>query len=466
MQPFRYHVFVCDQQKPEGAPSCGARGGLAVIEALRREVAAEGLEDQVQVTACGSLGLCESGPNVVVYPEGVWYRGVTPADAPELVEEHFRHGRTVARLERREVDEVRAEMAANREKRLAAVRAREASSALPDDLNDRIRAFQQSRVILTALELDLFTAIGDGGTAAGIAARIHTDPRATEMLLHALASMQLAAKRDGVFYNAPVAARYFTAGSPLNARPGLLHTAALWKSWSALTECVRSGASAVHQEMGERSSEWTQAFIAAMHRNATERAAPLVAAVGAQGVRRMLDVGGGSGAYAIAFAAANPDLHAYILDLGTVVPIAQRHIEQAGMASRVHARAGDLRTDHLGEGYDLVLVSAVCHMLDEKENARLIGRCHDALAPGGRLVIQEFILDPDKCAPQSATLFSLNMLVGTRAGASYSEPEYTEWMRAAGFTAIRRVRLPGPAGLMIGARGTDTGPAAEVSDIG
>jgi (2Fe-2S) ferredoxin/predicted O-methyltransferase YrrM len=452
MQPFRYHVFVCDQQKPEGAPSCGAGGGLAVIEALRREVAAQGLESQVQVTACGSLGLCESGPNAVVYPEGTWYSGLTLADAPELVEEHFRNGRPVARLERRDVGEVCAEMAANRDKRLAAVRAREASGALPDDLNERIRAFRQSRVILTALELDLFSVIGEGGAAADIAARIHADPRATEMLLHALASLQLVAKRDGVFHNSPVAARYFTAGSPHNARPGLLHTASLWKTWSTLTECVRSGTCAIPQELGERSSDWTQAFIAAMHRNAAERAAPLVAAVGAQGVRRMLDVGGGSGAYSIAFAAANPELEAYILDLAAVVPLAQRHIEQAGVAGRVHTRIGDLRTDHLGEGYDLVLVSAICHMLDEKENAHLIGRCYGALAPGGRLTIQDFILDPDKCSPQSAALFSLNMLVGTRAGASYSEPEYTAWMHAAGFTAIRRVHMPGPAGLMIGTR--------------
>ena len=422
MQPFRYHVFVCDQQKPEGAPSCGARGGLAVIEALRREVAARGLESQVQVTACGSLGLCESGPNAVVYPEGTWYCGLTPADAPELVEEHFRHGRPLARLERGDVDQVRAEMAANRDKRLAVMRAREAAGALPDDLNDRIRAFQQSRVILTALELDLFTAIGDGGVAADIAARIHADPRATEMLLHALASLQLVSKRDGVFHNSPAAARHFSAASPHNARPALMHTAGLWKNWSTLTECVRAGTSVIHREVAERSSDWTQAFIAAMHRNAVERAVPLVAAVGAQGVRRMLDVGGGSGAYSIAFAAAN------------------------------HTRIGDLRTDHLGEGYDLVLVSAICHMLDEKENAHLIGRCFDALAPGGRLAIQEFILEPDKCAPQSAALFSLNMLVGTRAGASYSEPEYTAWMHAAGFTTIHRVRMPGPAGLIIGTR--------------
>ena len=80
MLPFRFHVFVCDQQKPEGLPCCAARGGAQIIEALRREVHSQGLDGEVQVTACGSLGLCEHGPNLVVYPEGAWYSGVTTAD--------------------------------------------------------------------------------------------------------------------------------------------------------------------------------------------------------------------------------------------------------------------------------------------------------------------------------------------------------------------------------------------------
>ena len=452
MQPYRYHVFVCDQHKPEGAPSCPANGGGAVLEAFRHEVASQGLEDDVQITACGSLGLCESGPNAVVYPEGVWYGHLTAADIPELVEEHFVNGHPLQRLSRGSQEQVRAEMENNRTKRVAAVRAREASGALPDDLNDRLRAFQQSRVILTALELDLFSAVGAGGTAIDIAARMKTDARATGMLLHALAALQLVTKEEGIFRNAPVAARYFTTGSPQNARPALLHGAGLWKTWSTLTDCVRTGTSVAQAETGERAEEWTEAFIAAMHRNALERSGALVAAVGAQSVRRMLDVGGGSGAFSIAFAGANPELQADILDLAAVVPIAQRHIVSAGVSGRVRTRVGDLRTDPLGEGYDLVLVSAICHMLDEEENARLMARCFGALTPGGRLIIQEFILNPDKCGPPFAALFSLNMLVGTRAGASYNEPEYTNWMQAAGFTGIRRVRMPGPAGLMIGTR--------------
>jgi predicted O-methyltransferase YrrM len=178
----------------------------------------------------------------------------------------------------------------------------------------------------------------------------------------------------------------------------------------------------------------------------------VVRAVGAAEVRRMLDVGGGSGAYSIAFAKANPELTADILDLGEVTLIAQGHIERAGVADRVRVRAGDLRVDKLGEGYDLVFVSAICHMLDENENRDLLGRCRDALRPGGRIVVQEFILQADKTAPKSAALFALNMLVGTRAGSAYSEPEYAAWLAEAGFQEIRRVRLPGPAGLMIGTR--------------
>jgi len=91
-------------------------------------------------------------------------------------------------------------------------------------------------------------------------------------------------------------------------------------------------------------------------------------------------------------------------------------------------------------------------MLSPAENCNLLGRCHAALASGGRIVIQDFILEPDKAAPRWGALFALNMLVGTRAGSSYSEPEYAGWLKSAGFRGIQRVRLPGPAGLMIAAR--------------
>jgi cyclopropane fatty-acyl-phospholipid synthase-like methyltransferase len=166
----------------------------------------------------------------------------------------------------------------------------------------------------------------------------------------------------------------------------------------------------------------------------------------------MLDVGGGSGAYSIAFAQANPALRVDILDLAAVEPIARRHIQDAGVADRVNVRAGDLRFGQLGEGYDLVFVSAICHMLSPAENLDLLRRCRAALAPGGRVVVQDFILEPDKTAPRFAALFALNMLVGTRGGASYSEPEYAAWLAEAGFREIRHADLPGTTSLMIASR--------------
>ena len=449
MEPFRFHVFVCDQQKPEGVPCCSAHGSAQVLDALRREVVARGLEDEVQVTTCGSLGLCEHGPNLVVYPEGIWYSGVTPSDVPEIVRSHFQQGTPVEALVRTDPAMLRAEILQNREKMFAARRAREAAGVLPDDLNALIRGFQESRAILTALELDLFTAVGERATAAEVANRVHTDPRSTEMLLNALASLRLLLKQDGVFRNSPPVARYLTAASPDNARPALLHTAHLWQRWSTLTSCVRAGTAVAHDIDAGRRPDWTEAFIAAMHRNACERAPLVVRATGVQSVRHMLDVGGGSGAYAIAFARANPALRADILDLAAGEPIARRHILAAGMADRVIVRPGDLRSGPLGEGYDLVFLSAICHMLSPEENLDLLRRCRSALLPGGRIVVQDFILEPDKTAPRFAALFALNMLVGTRSGATYSEPEYAAWLAEAGFQNIRHAPLPGITGLMI-----------------
>jgi SAM-dependent methyltransferase len=377
---------------------------------------------------------------------------VRPEDIPEIVRSHFQHGHPVDRLMNRDAATLRQEICTNREKMLAGMRARDAAGELPDDLLQMIRGFQESRAALTAIELDAFTAVGKGASGKEVAAKLGTGPRATEMLLNALVALGLLTKHDGRFHNTPATARYFVAGSPDDARVGMLHTVHLWPRWSTLTECVRKGTSVTYKETTEREEEWTEAFIAAMHRNARARAPLVVQAVGSEGVRRMLDVGGGSGAYSIAFAKANEQLHVELLDVPAVLPIAQRHIDEAGLGQRIKTRAGDLRIDKFGQGFDLVLVSAICHMLGPEENLDLLKRCHEALASGGRIVISDFVLEADKTTPRFGALFALNMLVGTREGSSYSENEYAAWLKDAGFSDIRRIRLPGPANLMLGTR--------------
>ncbi|MGA2382821.1 MAG: methyltransferase [Gemmatimonadales bacterium] len=452
MQPFTYHVLACDQKKPDGAPCCSARGSAAVIEALRREIGAAGLGDTVQLTTTGSLGLCDRGPNLVVYPDGTWYSGVTPADVPEIVRQHFGEGRPVTRLANGDAASVKTEILAGRAKHLAALKARDTAGVVPDELMGAIRGYQESRIMLTAIELDVFTAVGGGATAETVAKRCGTDRRATELLLNALVALDVMRLAGDGYENTPLAGRFLVAGSPDDARIALRHNLSLWTTWSSLTEAVRVGHTALRAEMRERGDDWTVPFIAAMHRGAAVRAPLVVEAIGASPIRRMLDVGGGSGAYAIAFAQANPNLTAVVLDLPTVLPIAEGHIGDAGLATRITTRAGDLRRDDLGRDFDLVFLSSICHMLGPDGNRDLLARAARALAPGGRVVVQDFILEPDRTGPRQAVLFAINMLVGTEAGGTYTEDEYASWLRTAGLTDVRRIRLKGPADLIVGVR--------------
>jgi SAM-dependent methyltransferase len=306
------------------------------------------------------------------------------------------------------------------------------SRTLPD-LLQALHGFRESRVLLTAVELDVLSACGAGAGVGAVAAAAGADPRAMGMLLDALTALGVLAK-EGDRY------RCTEAGAALGReRAGLMHIARLWHTWSTLTECVRTGCS---ERRGPKGDD-TPHFIAAMHARAVTVAADAVRMVGARGVGRLLDVGGGPATFAIAFAQAEPGLRAEVMDLEPVLPIARGHIRDAGLEDRVTARAGDLRTDSLGQGWDLILVSAICHMLSEEENQDLLARCARALAPGGRVAIREFILDPDRAGPPFAALFALNMLVGTERGNTYTEAEYRAWLEGAG---CRRVTRPDPQG--------------------
>ena len=98
MEPFRIHLFLCTQQKPEGVTSCVASGSSAVLDRLDREIQARGLDNEVQLTTSGCMGLCDEGPVMVVYPAGLWYRRVRASDVPEIVDSHLRAGKIVDRL--------------------------------------------------------------------------------------------------------------------------------------------------------------------------------------------------------------------------------------------------------------------------------------------------------------------------------------------------------------------------------
>lgn len=306
----------------------------------------------------------------------------------------------------------------------------------PESLAALARSFMESRVFLTAAELDLFTLLsGKPLSLEEAAAARGADRRALAILLDALAGMGLLEKRDGRWRTAPELAPFLSADGEKSLLPLALHSVHLWDRWSRLTEVV-AGA---RPSAGDPEAA-TRAFIGAMHAVAAPRAEGLVAAVAPGGARRLLDVGGGPGTYALAFVRAVPGLRATLFDLPPVVEIARANVAAAGLLDRFDLVAGDLRTDPFPGGHDLAFVSAIVHMLGPGGNVALFRKVHAALVPGGRVVVRDHVMSPDRTAPRAGALFAVNMLVGTEEGGTFTFDEIAGWLREAGFDAPRLIR--------------------------
>ena len=291
------------------------------------------------------------------------------------------------------------------------------------------RAFMESRVLLTGTELDLFTLAASAPVSAReIAGRIGADLRALTIVLDALAAMGLMIKKDDAYRTEPSAARLLAANGPESILPIIRHSVDLWERWGRLTGKVA----------GPRTPDAPMsAFIGAMHAIARPLAPRIVALVNPAGARRLLDVGGGSGSYTLAFLEAAPEMRATIFDLPQVIEMARERVGAAGMLERVTLVPGDFRTDPLPGGHDLAFVSAIIHQNSPAENVMMFRKIFAALSPGGRIVVRDHILSPDRTEPRPGALFAVNMLVGTEAGNSYTEAEIRETLTEAGFTGIR-----------------------------
>ena len=325
-------------------------------------------------------------------------------------------------------------------------------SLSPQGILEPAWAFQRSRVLLTAHELNLFTVLGDGSKTSGEVARaLRTDERATDRLMNALCSMGLLEKEDGRFSNAPLASRFLVEGRP-DYLAGLMHMVHLWETWSTLTQAVRQGRSVADRTAGvnERGADWLRAFIAAMHWRACQHAPGVVGLLDLSGVSRVLDVGAGSGAYAMAFVRVRDGITATAFDLPNVIPLTQEYIKQIGLQEMVKTVVGDYNVDPLGSGYDLVFLSAIIHSSSPSQNHVLIRKAAEALTRHGQVVVQDFIVDEDRTGPPFAALFALNMLVGTEAGDTYTTSEIRQWMEEAGLRHVVRKDTPFGTSLIIG----------------
>jgi SAM-dependent methyltransferase len=287
--------------------------------------------------------------------------------------------------------------------------------------------FRASRIILTANNLRVFENIGKGRTADDMASVLKTDPRATEILLDAVASLGLLRKSRGTYRLAPPAKRFLLPDSPWYQGDMLRHADTLWRTWSGLDDVVRTG------EPNRSGARRHDVFIRAMHNNAVLRVKALIDALDLRGVRTALDLGGGPGTYGIAL--AKRGINVTLFDLPGTLEVAQKMIRQS-RTKNISFRSGDFHLDDIGSGYDLVLLSQVLHSNSETEAQVLLGRVFDALTPHGKVAIHEFTLNEDHASPVPGALFSVNMLVNTAGGRSYTRKEMKGWLTNTGFKKI------------------------------
>ncbi len=303
----------------------------------------------------------------------------------------------------------------------------------PEPLLRMARGFMEARVLLTAAELDLFTQLAAEPRSASALAREHGwQLRPLTTVLDTLAAMELLRKKAGVYRCPPEMAGRLASGGPDSILASILHTADLWERWSGLTARVKGGRSGPPTR-----PDYTRAFIGAMDVIARSLAPRIVAAVKPAGARRLLDVGGASGTYTLAFLQAAPEMRATLFDLPDVIPLARERLAAAGCLERVTLAAGDYLTDPLPGGHDLAWLSAIIHANGPEENLALFRKVWAALSPGGRLIIRDHVMDDERTAPRAGALFAVNMLVATRAGGTYTFAEIADGLANAGFREVR-----------------------------
>ncbi len=294
----------------------------------------------------------------------------------------------------------------------------------------RISAFAPSRIILTANNYRIFDHLdGRGRTAEALSKVLRTDIRATELLLNSLVSIGLLEKKDGRYINSDVSSRYLVKGKPDYQGDILKHNNVLWDNWSGLDRVLKTG-------KPFRKSHDHESFILGMHNLALQKVKGILKGLDLQRVKKILDLGGGPGTYAIAFAKKGMDVA--LMDFPATLRISKSIIAEAGLTSHIRLIPGDFMKDELGSGYDMIFISQIFHAYSPEECMAVLRKCRVSLNKGGRVVVQEFYLDESRTGPLQGAVFAINMLVNTERGRTYTPDEMSGWMKKTGFRNIEK----------------------------
>ena len=318
-------------------------------------------------------------------------------------------------------------------------------------------SYWKSCTLHTGVKLDIFTIIGSGKKfPEDIAKKINGDLRGVSALLNALAAMALLNKADGRFSNTEFSKQFLSKDSPDYTGFIMMHHHHLMASWEKMSASVLSGKPNRSSVSDTDNESERESFLMAMFNVASLTAPMYSKIVDLSDCTHLLDLGGGPGTYAIHFCLNNPGLKATVFDLPTTRIFAEKTIASFDLSGRIRFKGGsymDENTD-LEQEYDAVWLSQILHGEGPEEAESIVAKAVEALKPGGKILIHEFILDTTMDGPLFPALFALNMLIGSDRGQAYSEAQLRKMLEKYSISDVRRldVSSPNDAGIMIGVK--------------
>ncbi len=301
---------------------------------------------------------------------------------------------------------------------------------------DLFTGYRRTRCLTVAGRLGVFAALEKGGsTADALAARLGVPSLRLSGVLEGLVAMELLTLEGGSFSLTPFAARFLL---PPGVGHGVLrYQHRMWDAWAGLEESVRSGRPWRELvDLLETDEDFRDSYL----QGVAALSGPTRAVAKRLAVERplaILDLGGGSGTFAVAMAEEAPEARVTLFDLPGSESMAADRIAGSSAADRIAFRGGNYLSDAYGEGYDLILMSHTTHDEGPDSVVGMFRRAFQALAPGGQVAVHDWVVDDDRTGPEHAVMFSLNLMLYTKEGRIYSRAEYAQLFQAAGFTDVR-----------------------------
>lgn len=322
----------------------------------------------------------------------------------------------------------------------------------PGNLLKTSGSYWETCTLHAGVKLGVFTLLGNQQLSSKeVTKKLDGDKRGVGMLLNALASMDLLEKKDDLYSNTPVSKTFLSNDSSRYVGHIIMHHHHLMDSWTRLDVAVQSG-KPVRKRSSHHEDERRESFLMGMFNLAMNLAPVVVPKIDLSKRRFLLDLGGGPGTYAIHFCMNNPRLKATVYDLPTTRSFAEKTIAKFDLTDRIDFNDINYLEEKIEGVYDVAWLSHILHGEGPEDCLNIIKKAVSALEPGGMILIHDFILNNAMDGPLFPALFSLNMLLGTPYGQSYSEEQIMDMLSKAGVREIRRIFIESPndSGIMTG----------------